>query len=151
MAKIKFRKQKLTTDDVFELLDYSIVDRLREEQTKKHDDFVFECFGLFGFTKDWLLDPTHRPHVKITRYNYPSWPNYRDLFTVYDRDIFFVDVQVSADGIRYEMMPCESPTEIKMYFGFPIEMAEDQKAAYEVALGKITPNEARRRAGFGTY
>ena len=119
MEKIKFRKTPLAEDDVIELVDYNIIDRYRDE----HDNFVFECFSRFGFTRDWLLDPIHRPHVKIIRYEVPARPDYRDVFTVYDRDIFFVDVKISADGILCSMAPCESPTEIKKLFGFPVEEA----------------------------
>lgn len=109
----------LTCDDIIGESNY--FDDLIKAMIKRYDDFLYECFEKYGFTKEWLLNPDHLRHIKIDRYTLPGSANHIDSVYIHSIHLFTAAMIVEYACIDYKMIPTANPIEIKKLFGFPVE------------------------------
>lgn len=114
----------LTCDDVIE--DSNHFDEMIKAMIKRYDDFLYECFEKYGFTKDWLLNPDHRRHIKIDRYTLPGSANHIDSVYIHSIHLFTVAMIGDYACIGYKMIAAANPIEIKKLFGFPVEEVSNE-------------------------
>jgi hypothetical protein len=90
MSKI-FKKEYLTENDTIDFIQNTVDDILRE-RTKKFDALGLKLFSQYGYSRDWIFDPTNQNRVSIICIG----GNY--LFRVDKCDLFSITEKLNIEG-----------------------------------------------------
>ena len=117
MAKFDELKHcvELDRDDLLEASNY--IEELILAAHKAYDDLLYECFAIYGFTKEWLLDPNNFRHINIDRYALTGCVDSVDSVYVYGQRLFDISMVRDHSYVGYKMKPIADPDEIKKRFG----------------------------------